>query len=53
MIDLILKNSEMRPYSDGTPPVAYNYDQTAALGVTLTNTTGQFPAVEYPASRDL
>lgn len=30
-----------KTYSDGTPPVTYNYDQNSADGVTLTNTIGR------------
>ena len=28
-------------YSDGTPAATFNYDQTSALGITLTNTVGR------------
>jgi RHS repeat-associated protein len=30
-----------KTYSDSTPAVTFNYDQTSALGVTLTNTIGR------------
>jgi len=30
-----------KTYSDSTPAVTFNYDQTSALGVTLTNTKGR------------
>ncbi len=30
-----------KTYSDTTPPVTFNYDETAAFGKTLTNTTGR------------
>jgi RHS repeat-associated protein len=30
-----------KTYSDGTPTVTYNYNQTSANGVSLTNTTGR------------
>ena len=30
-----------KTYSDGTPAATFNYDQTSALGVALTNTTGR------------
>jgi RHS repeat-associated protein len=41
-----------KTYSDGTPAVAYGYDETSKLGVSLTNTTGrmssQSTAGAYP-----